>query len=92
MKINNIGPSGINPYKREMAKQDNVNRQMSRGTDKVEISTTAKEMQQISQYAAARQEKVEQIKVRVENGNYKVDPQDIAINIANYYVKDFDKE
>lgn len=90
MKINNIGPSGMNPYKRQIAKQENANRHVNLGTDKVEISATAKEMQQISQYSAARQEKVEQIKVKVENGNYKLNPQDIAKSIANYYKKDFE--
>lgn len=92
MKINNIGPSGVNPYKRQMAKQESISKQVNQGTDKVEISSTAKEMQQISQFAAARKEKVEQIKISVENGTYKANPQDIAKSIANYYLKDLRKE
>lgn len=84
MKINNYGTSGINPYKQQMNKLDqqkNTNKQ----NDKVEISATAKELQQVSNVEKERQKKVEQLKIQVQNGQYKVDPQAVANGIAKFY-------
>lgn len=85
MKINNFGPSGINPYKRQMNAIDNTAKTSKQKADKVEISTTAKEMQQISSYSAQRQEKVEALKVEIENGNYKVNTKEVAQSLYNFY-------
>jgi negative regulator of flagellin synthesis FlgM len=85
MKINNFGTSGINPYKQQMNKpnqQKNIN---GKQNDKVEISTTAKEMQQVSSVEKERSTKVEQLKIQVANGQYKVDPQAIANGIQKFY-------
>lgn len=87
MKINPIGSQGINPYKRQMNKVDQANNAVSKAADKVEISTTAKEMQQISQLSTERQAKVEELKSQVDSGNYKIDPQQIAKGIVNFYTK-----
>jgi negative regulator of flagellin synthesis FlgM len=87
MKINNFGPSGVNPYKRQMDKFNQVERAAGKKTDKVEISTEAKEMQQVSQFAAERQAKVDELRIQVENGNYKVNPKEIAKSIVNFYFK-----
>lgn len=88
MKINNnIGPSGINPYKRQMNKLDAAANMQSKKADKVEISSTAKEMQQISQVSMERKQKVEDLKIQVENGTYKLDPKETAKSILNYYNK-----
>ncbi len=85
MKINNIGTTGINPYKKAINKLDKVNNTTTAKADKVEISSAAKEMQQISQISTARQEKVEQLKLQVQNGTYKVKPQEIATSIMGFY-------
>lgn len=85
MKINNLGPTGINPYKKAINKLDKVNNTTTAKADKVEISSAAKEMQQISQISTARQEKVEQLKLQVQNGTYKVKPQEIATSIMDFY-------
>jgi negative regulator of flagellin synthesis FlgM len=87
MKINNFGPSGVNPYKRQMDKLNQVERAAGKKTDKVEISTEAKEMQQVSQFAAERHAKVDELRIQVENGNYKVNPKEIAKSIVNFYFK-----
>lgn len=87
MKINNFGTSGVNPYKRQMNKLDNATKTTANATDKIEISTTAKEMQQVSQYAVNRQTKVDELKIQVENGNYKVNPTEVAKSILNFYKK-----
>ena len=87
MKINNFGSSGVNPYNRQFNRLDNAEKSKKNSADKIEISSTAKEMQHISQYAASRQEKVEALKIQVENGNYNVNPKEVAKNILDFYKK-----
>ena len=87
MKINNIGPSGINPYKKNLNKMNEMKQSSLRSKDKIEISTTAKELQQTSQLVVQRQEKVEQIKVSVENGTYSINPKEIAKGLIDFYFK-----
>ncbi|WP_226085910.1 MULTISPECIES: flagellar biosynthesis anti-sigma factor FlgM [Mesobacillus] len=86
MKINNnFGPSGINPYKRQMNKLDAAASSQNKKADKVEISSTAKEMQQLSQISVDRKQKVEELKIQVENGTYKLDSKETAKSIINFY-------
>ena len=87
MKINNFGSSGVNPYNRQFNKLENAVRSKNKAADKIEISSTAKEMQHISQYAANRQAKVEELKIEVENGNYKINPKEIANSMIHFYKK-----
>jgi negative regulator of flagellin synthesis FlgM len=87
MRINNLGPSGLNPYKRQLDKLDNISGDVKKKADKVEISSTAKEMQQGTHLQLERQAKVDQLKLDVETGNYKVDPQKVAKSIIDFYSK-----
>lgn len=87
MKINNFGSSGVNPYNRQFNKLENTVKSNNKAADKIEISSTAKEMQHISQYAANRQAKVEELKIEVENGNYKINPKEIAKSMIHFYKK-----
>lgn len=87
MKINHFGPSGINPYKRQMNNIENAKSSAKAGTDKVEISSTAKEMHQLSQFSSSRLEKIEQIKMQVQNGTYKVNPEQVAKSMIDFYTK-----
>ena len=84
MKINNLGPSGINPYKNQMKQQYSAKTNQSK-SDQVEISNKAKELQERSQFAEARQEKIAKLKVSVENGTYQVDSKAIANKMIDYY-------
>ncbi|WP_423408251.1 flagellar biosynthesis anti-sigma factor FlgM [Heyndrickxia sp. MSNUG] len=86
MKINNFGTHRINPYKRQMNKLDEL-KKAEKPVDKVEISSTAKAMQQLSDVEQQRAKKVEELKIQVENGTYKPNPQEIAKSIANFYSK-----
>lgn len=86
MKINNVGPSGMNPYKKHMNKSDEM-KQPSIGRDKIEISTTAKELQHSSQLVAERQAKIEEIKLSLENGTYSVNVNETAKSLIDYYKK-----
>lgn len=87
MKINNFGTQGINPYKK-MNKVDQSNKaEGTKGTDKVEISSAAKELQQVSQVSSARTEKIDSLKKQIQSGTYEVNAQDIAKSIINFYAK-----
>lgn len=84
MKINNIGSSGVNPYKNHM-KQQQLQTPNQAKSDQVEISNKAKEMQERSQFTEARQEQIAKLKVSVENGTYKVDPKAVASKMIDFY-------
>ncbi|WP_404347830.1 flagellar biosynthesis anti-sigma factor FlgM [Sutcliffiella horikoshii] len=84
MKINNLGPSGINPYKNQM-KQHQAAKTNQTKSDQVEISSKAKELQERSQFTEARQEKIAKLKVSVENGTYQVDSKAVANKMIDYY-------
>ncbi|WP_019243086.1 MULTISPECIES: flagellar biosynthesis anti-sigma factor FlgM [Bacillus] len=87
MKINNVGPSGINPYNKNLNKMNELKKSSFNTKDKIEISTTAKELQHSSQLVSQRQEKVEAIKVSVENGTYQLDARATAKSLINFYLK-----
>lgn len=87
MKINPFGSQGINPYKRQLNKLDQANKAAGKTADKVEISSAAKEMQQESQITNERDSKINELKIQVENGTYKVDPKAVANSIVNFYKK-----
>lgn len=84
MKINNLGPTGINPYKKAISKLDKVSNTTTAKADKVEISSAAKEMQLINQLDSARQKKIEELKQSVQNGTYKPNATATASSIINY--------
>ncbi|NHM29970.1 flagellar biosynthesis anti-sigma factor FlgM [Neobacillus terrae] len=87
MKINNFGTQGVNPYKRQMNKIDNISKSPGKTADKVEISSAAKELQGVSQLGKERQAKIDQLKIQVENGTYKVDAKETAKNMVNFFKK-----
>jgi len=87
MKINNYGTQGINPYKKQVSKIDQVKTDAVKGTDKIEISSAAKELQQVTQVSQARTEKIDALKKQIQNGTYEVRAEDIANSIVNFYTK-----
>ena len=87
MKINNVGPAGMNPYKKNINRLEEAKQSSFQAKDKLEISTTAKELQQTSQVVTQRQEKVEALKVSVQNGTYKLDAGETAKSIVDFYRK-----
>lgn len=88
MRINPYNSQGINPYNRQNNSQGKTNNKPAGKTkDQVEISAAAKDMQQVSQTETERQAKIDQLKLQVENGTYKVDPKTVAQSIVNFYTK-----
>jgi negative regulator of flagellin synthesis FlgM len=84
MKINPLNNPRVNPYQRNGEKIDTLKNQQ-KPLDKVEISSRAKDMQEMSKLSQERQAKVEELKVQVENGTYKVDSKEIAKNMLKFY-------
>ena len=84
MKINPLGTSGVNPYNRQVNKVENT-KTPALPKDKVEISASAKEMQQVSQISAERQNKLDELKSQIENGTYKMNASDTAKSILDFY-------
>lgn len=88
MKINNVGMTGVNPYNLQANKTGNIKEsKMVKSSDKVEISSAAKEMQQSSSILATRQAKVDELKIQVEKGNYKLNAQATAKGLIDFYRK-----
>ncbi|XXM72047.1 flagellar biosynthesis anti-sigma factor FlgM [Lysinibacillus sphaericus] len=85
MKINNIGNQNVNPYQRNINKLNAAEKTGKSASDKIEISSAAKEMQEASKLVKDRQAKVEALKDQVQSGNYTIDPKAIAKGLKNFY-------
>ena len=78
MKISNYRPTGINPYQRELNKTENaVKSESSKTADKIEISKEALRLQK-QQFDPMRQEKIHDLKRRIEDGTYTIDYTEVA--------------
>ncbi|MGD7043335.1 flagellar biosynthesis anti-sigma factor FlgM [Jeotgalibacillus proteolyticus] len=85
MKINSINSANLNPYARQQAKVDQSDAQKLQKADKLEISSQAKEMQESSSIQAQRQEKLDQLKLTIENGTYQADPKQTAADLLKHF-------
>ena len=87
MKINNVNLPIVNPYKaNELNVQKSVQTKHAQ-TDKLEISSKAKQLSETSSYTAERNERIQEIKAQVDAGTYKIDSQEIAKKLISYYNK-----
>ncbi|WP_246942753.1 flagellar biosynthesis anti-sigma factor FlgM [Bacillus pinisoli] len=86
MKINNINSLNVNPYKKNLNKVQSSGKAADR-TDKVEISSAAKEMQVTSKVATERLDKVQALKQQIEAGTYQVDAEAVAKSVIQYFSK-----
>ena len=84
MKINSIGVHAINSYTNQArpAKEAKLGATFA---DKNEISSKALEMQGASTYATDRAERVQKLKADIQSGDYKVDANQVARDMLNYY-------
>lgn len=87
MKVNHVNLSAVNPYRANESNMKKLAKHTQAQTDKLEISSQAKQLSKISSYASERNERVQGIKSQIENGTYKVDSQEIAKNLMAYYNK-----
>jgi len=87
VKITSFGMNSVNPYNKQ---QKNLKAAESKGapsTDKIEISSAAKEMSTSSTYSAERAQKLQKLKEQIQSGEYQVDAQKVAENMLKYYRK-----
>lgn len=85
MKINGMNhANGIHSYKKAVEKLHGA--QGAKRRDQLEISSEAKQLQQKSQYAAERQEKIDAIKKKVDTGQYSVDAQKVAKKFYEFWM------
>lgn len=71
MKIQGPNHTNFNPYKNQLHKQTEVNKEVNQ-QDKLQISSQAKELRDSAKPSAERTAYVEKIKNAVESGEYQV--------------------
>lgn len=87
MKINKVNIPAINPYKANEMKVEKSVQHRAQQTDKIEISSEAKQLSEITSYGAERNDRVQKIKEQIEAGTYKVNAEEVAKSLINYYKK-----
>ena len=87
MKINNVNIPAVNPYKANELKAEKAEQKVNLQADKLEISAAAKQLSEVSSYTVGRDERVQELKAQVEAGTYKVDPEQLAKDLASYFNK-----
>ena len=87
MKINQTGVSGINPYQKQLNKAHGTKKAAEAPKDKLEISSAAKGMQEVSKLTKERMEKIASLKQQVAKGEYQPQPEKIAEGIVKFYKK-----
>ncbi|MFC0525408.1 flagellar biosynthesis anti-sigma factor FlgM [Pontibacillus salicampi] len=84
MKINGPNHSNLNPYRKNIQKQQDMPKSHTQ-SDKLEISNQAKQLQENNKSLEARQKRVEDLKNQVQSGNYHVDAQKSAKSIIKFW-------
>ena len=84
MKINPLGIRAIQSYNQAPTVKK-TDKKGDSFADKLEISSKAKEMQVSSTYQSDRADKVKQLKEDIHSGTYKVNAQQVAQDMLNYY-------
>ncbi|SDO18793.1 negative regulator of flagellin synthesis FlgM [Halobacillus aidingensis] len=86
MKINGPNQTNLNPYQKQMNKQAETGPK-KQVTDKIEISETAKQMQESGKSDSVRKKLVDQVKSDVQQGNYQVDAKATAKKMLDFWSK-----
>ncbi|AOV08517.1 flagellar biosynthesis anti-sigma factor FlgM [Sporosarcina ureilytica] len=87
MKINRVNIPAVNPYKANELKVGKSAQHSAQQQDKIEISSEAKKLSEINSYAAERKDHVQKIKEQIDAGTYKVNAEEVAKSLINYYKK-----
>ncbi|MBG9544717.1 flagellar biosynthesis anti-sigma factor FlgM [Cytobacillus firmus] len=83
MKVNNFGKVNMNPYQKQAEKLEDVKKTKAR--DKVQISAEAIELQKGNSLEKERIEKTEELKRKIEAGEYQVNPREVAKKIYEFW-------
>ncbi|MDQ0254526.1 negative regulator of flagellin synthesis FlgM [Evansella vedderi] len=85
MKINPL--HSVNAYRKQQEVNVQKTSSISQKRDQVQISSAAKKMQQSTQISAERQEKLNQIKEKIDSGTYEVKPKEVARKFYEFWDK-----
>lgn len=85
MKIQKVNIPAINPYKTNQLKAEQLEQKAKTRTDKLEISSEAKQLSESSPFTIERNQRVAQLKSEIESGTYKVDAEQLASDLVKYY-------
>ncbi|WP_339060500.1 flagellar biosynthesis anti-sigma factor FlgM [Tepidibacillus marianensis] len=84
MRINDINRiQGMNPYQKANQKRDELKKTDAK-KDQISISEEAKELLGKTK-EMTHQQKIDQIKEQINNGTYKVDSEQVAKKILDWY-------
>lgn len=83
MKINPFS-NMQNIYRKQLEKSQ-PGGEVTKKKDQLEISTEAKKMQQESKIVTDRKEKIEALKGKIENGEYKVNSEEVARKFYEFW-------
>ena len=83
MKINNIRPMNVNPYNKQQEKIENYKLQKQK--IKLKYSPEALELQKGDQFEIERQQKVTELKSKVDSGEYKINPKEVARKMYSFW-------
>lgn len=87
MKITSFGVNSVNPYSKQQKSLKAAESKSAVSTDKIEISSAAKEMSASSTYNSERAQKIQKLKEDIQAGTYQVDARKVAEDMLNYYRK-----
>lgn len=75
----------INPYKANELQVKKSAQHQSAQKDKLEISSEAKQLSEITSHRAERKAHVQKIKEQIDAGTYEVNAEKIAKSLLKYY-------
>ncbi|WP_158232553.1 flagellar biosynthesis anti-sigma factor FlgM [Sporosarcina sp. P13] len=87
MKVGGFKTPLVNPYRNQQMKVDQTKQSYEMKTDKLEISSEAKQLLAASSVETERQQRVQQLKAQVQSGEYQVDAKTLASNMLSYFNK-----
>jgi negative regulator of flagellin synthesis FlgM len=87
MRINHFNSIQNNPYKNQVQNMKQEKVQSGYKKDELQISEEAKTLLSSSKYETDRAEKISEIKSQVDKGTYKVNVNETAKSIINFWQK-----
>jgi negative regulator of flagellin synthesis FlgM len=87
MRINHFNSIQNNPYKNQVQNMKQEKVQSGYKKDELEISEEAKKLLSSSKFETDRAEKISEIKSQVDNGTYKININETAKSIINFWQK-----
>jgi negative regulator of flagellin synthesis FlgM len=87
MRINHFNSIQNNPYKNQVQNMKHEKVQSGYKKDELQISDEAKKLLSSSKFEQDRAEKISEIKSQVDKGTYKVNVNETAKSIINFWQK-----